>query len=98
MYEVEQRLPANEVPLWTAWQHIEPWGWPAHNLQTARAARMNMAIHRGSENLPPLSDFMAPDIDWREFDRELKQELETERLIRNMKAIMPGERRAETGN
>lgn len=87
--EVGQRLPASELPLWHAWQYIEPFGWQAMDYQFARLARRIQGVWLG-EKTPDLSELLTPERDWREFDLELQQELETERLIRNMKAVMRG--------
>ena len=79
------------MPLWNAWEYIEPSGWKALDLQFAKLARRMWIIHRGSENAPNTSDFLTPRRDWREFDPDLREEMEADRLVRNLKAVMRGE-------
>jgi len=82
--EVERRLPASELPLWHAWQYIEPMGWQALDFQFARLARR---LSHG-ENLPELSAFLTPERDWREFDPDLWAELEADRECKKMESIL----------
>ena len=86
--ELDARLPASELPLWDALQHIEPWGWQAADIQGAKLARRLWSVHRGSDGLPPFSEFLTPLPDWRMFDAELKEQVESDRLVRNLKSVM----------
>tara|TARA_R110000868_G_scaffold111743_2_gene301434 strand:+ start:2005 stop:2328 length:324 start_codon:yes stop_codon:yes gene_type:complete len=86
---VDAILPASELGLWHAWQYIEPFGFAAQDLQTAKLSRMILAAG-GATDLPPLSEFITPDPDYREFDDALRSELEDERMIRNLKSVMRG--------
>jgi len=87
--EIGRRVPANEWPLWEAWQYIEPFGWQATDIQMAKLAGRIMRVWLG-DKAPNPSDLLTPERDWREFDPQLQEELETERLIRNMKSVMRG--------
>ena len=88
--QVDAILPASEVGLWHAWQYIEPFGFAAQDLQTAKLSRMILTAG-GSSELPPLSEFLTPDPDYREFDENLRGEMVDERMIRNLKSVMRGE-------
>jgi hypothetical protein len=88
-------LPANELPLWRAWQYIEPFGWSAQNHASAKVTRMIYSASGASGDIPPLSDFMSKDPDWRAFDPDLHEEMEADRLMRNLKSVMRGAPDAE---
>jgi len=85
--EVGQRLPANELSLWHAWQYIEPMGWQAMDYQFARLARRLMSVWIG-DKVPDLADLLTPEHDWREFDPDLWQELEADRECAKMESIL----------
>ena len=82
-------MPASEIALWQAWQHIEPFGYSAQDMIGAKIMQMIYATSCSGE-APPLSDFMAKPPDWRAFDPELHEEMEADRLMRNMHAVMRG--------
>lgn len=87
--EVDERLPASELSLWRAWQYIEPFGWSALDVSRARLSQMMVAT-AGAKNVPALADCITPDPDWRAFSPELHEEMEADRLVRNMKSVMRG--------
>lgn len=84
-------MPASELPLWRAWQYIEPWGYTLLNQQVARLAQIVMGLSGRFKDVPPLNELMLQDPDWRSFDPDLQEEIESDRLMRNLKAVMPGE-------
>jgi hypothetical protein len=84
-------MPASEVPLWRAWMHIEPFGWQATDYQFARLSRRLCQAIRPVENPPGLEDYLTPEQDWRAFDPEKREEMEADRLVRNLKSVMRGE-------
>lgn len=92
--EVESRMPASELPLWTAWQYIEPFGWTAQDLVRAKLAQMQYATSCSGET-PSLADFITKPPDWRAFDPELHEQMEADRMMRNLQAVMGGELSAE---
>lgn len=77
------------MPLWTAWQYIEPWGWQALDLVGAKIARMIYATSCTGDT-PPLSEFKSQPPDWRAFDPELKEEMDADRFMRNLQGVMGG--------
>lgn len=79
------------MSLWTAWEYIEPSGWKALDLQFATLARRMWLMHRGSKDAPEVSAFLTPRPDWRSFDPELREEMEADQLVRNLKSVMRGE-------
>ena len=88
MAELDHRLPASEVELWKAWQHIEPWGWRGADLQSAKIMRSNWMVQRGSEGMPEFSKFLTPARDFREFTDDGREEMEMERSINLMRSIL----------
>lgn len=76
------------MPLWQAWDYIEPSGYRALDLQTAKLIHYNWVAHRGSEGAPSVASLISPRCDWRVFDPALREEMDAEREIQKFESIL----------
>ena len=80
-------MPAWERPYWEAWLHIEPTGWDADNLNTARISRW-LAVFSGRARDASIEQFLLPPLTLGAFDPEIRAQEEQEREIKKLESIL----------